>query len=313
MSEIAFEEYFPMAEGPGAGADWLRWRKMAMLWSDSGVVLGVGESPPGSVPPNTGLYFQGWWEPGSVLISSGAVWINGFYAENLVGKTVITPGDDGTIMGVLDPYTEELRLEWGPGLHGDMDRFNTRTDHYWQIGLWELNGYGNTVDQRRFVPPPRQEPPLVEVPEWVPKPYFRSYTGSGIVQVSTTPQWVWLQAIGTGQETAFVPGRNYRVTFFMNSPFGRLGANWGRNSYGECIVGDSRGELPRVRAYHDSLQPGAYQLPARTATIAAPALDASAYAGIIAWLDDNFFTDQWLLDRIRIEVTDIGHGAVAAG
>lgn len=305
MSEIAFEEYFPMAEGPGAKADRWRWRRMARLWSDSGVVR--------RAEPALMLHFHGWVEPGMVALSPGAVWLNGFYGETPFDRWLATPGDDGMVMAVLDPFTETLRLEWAAGLHGDMDVHNAWADHYWQIGLWELNGFGNVTDRRVFIPYPRQAPPLVEVPDFVPRPFSRSYVGSGLVNVSTTPMWIWQQAVGN--DPAFIPGRNYRVTWYFNSPFFREAANWGGLSNAECGLYDSQGErVGRLRAYNDSLQPApGYQLPARTVTAVLPGADAGFHVGVTAWTTMNFTSDSWGLANIRIEVADAGQGAVAEG
>ena len=211
---------------------------MARLWSDSGVVRGVGSE----------INFWGWVDgaPGTVALGDGAVWVNGFYGHTDVGKWLVTPGDDGMVMAVFDPYLEEVRLQYEPGLHGDMDRFNEwDRDHYWMMALWELNGFGNVVDRREFVPNPRQEPPLVEVPAWVPRPFARSWTGAGQVDVSTSPVNVW--ALHFAADPAFVPGRNYRVTFYLNSPFFRQGANWGGPSTCVVQVWDAKGERPGSR------------------------------------------------------------------
>ena len=311
MSEIAFEDYFPMAEGPGAGADRRRWRQMARLWADSGVVR--------RAEAVNMLHFHGWVEPGMVAMSAGAVWLNGFYGESLVDRWLATPGDDGMVMAVLDPFTETVRLEWGPGLHGpDLEPWNNwQVDTYWHAALWELNGFGNVTDRRQFVPPERQPPPLVEVPDFVPKPFFRSYVGSGLVDVSTTPVFIWQQPVGN--DPAFIPGRNYRVTWYFNNPFSRTAANWGGLSNAECALWDHGGErVGRLRAYSDSLQPpfpsGTYQLPARTVTAALNAADAGFSVGVTAWISGaNFVNDQWSLQNIRIEVVDCGHGAIGEG
>jgi hypothetical protein len=305
MSVVPFEEYFPMAEGPGAGADRWRWRRMARLWSDSGVV----RRPEAA----NMLHFHGWVEPGMVALSPGAVWVNGHYGETPYDRWLSTPGDDGMVMAVLDPYQKTVRLEWGPGIHGDMDRFNGWDDHYWQIGLWELNGFGNVVDVRRFIPPERQLPPLVEVPAFVPRPFFAAHVGSGLVNVGTGATWVtlWYPA----GEPGFVPGRNYRVTWYFYSPFQRNAANWGGLSNAECTVDDAQGARARIRAYNDSLQPavpsGTYQLPSRTVSAAFANLDGALQIGVLAWTTQNFTSDDWQPSQIRIELTDVGSGAVA--
>jgi hypothetical protein len=310
MSDIAFEESFPMAEGPGAGADRWRWRRMARLWADSGVVR--------RAEAVNMLHFHGWQEPGLVAISAGAVWMNGFYGESLVDRWLSTPGDDGMVMAVLDPFEKTVRLEWGPGIHGDMDRFNAWSDHYWQLGLWELNGFGNVTDVRKFVPPERQLPPLVEVPDFVPKPFFRRYQGNGLVTVSTTPQFIWTVPVASdpGQVPIgdFVPGRNYRVTWYFHSPFWRDANNWGGLSNAECALWDHGGERTgRLRAYSVQLGPAGptSALMARTVSAVLPAADAGFSVGVTAWTTQNFTADTWGMQNIFIEVTDVGHGAVA--
>ena len=48
-------------------------------------------------------------------------------------------------------------------------------------------------------------------------------------------------------------------------------------------------------------------------SLAVADVDGGGQALVTAWLTNQFFTDTWDLARVRIEVTDVGSGAVAAG
>jgi hypothetical protein len=312
MSSVELEQYFPMAEGDGAGADEWRWRRMGRLWSDNGVVR--------REEPWLQLNFHGWVEnqPGLVVISGGAVWVDGFYGDTPFDRWLSTPGDDGMVCAFLMPTGNPLdgrarvELRFEPGYHIDAEWGQVeREDMWWLIPLWELNGFGNVTDRRRFIPPERQPPPLVEVPAEVPRPFFRSYVGPNFIDVHTSPVDVWVQ--GFGSDPDFVPGRNYRVTLYFNGPFFRTGnANWDGASICEPAIQDWKGVRATARIYGDWLQPGAYQLPTRSITFAVNDLDAGALFVVRAWTAHSFIMDTWVLGNSRVEVSDCGGGAVAA-
>jgi hypothetical protein len=194
---------YPMAEGPGAGADMTRWRRMGLLWSDDGVVRDVGSA----------LAFWGWVDgaPGTVALGDGALFLNGFYARNENGKWLLTPGDDGTIVATLDTSidAQRLTLDWVPDLHG-WGGGGSLVTPWWQIPLWELNGHNQPVtDRRNMIPPIPPPPPVTDIPTWVPRGYFGTVNGPGTavgLPVGNTTLVSWDPA-GDGR---WVPGRLQR-------------------------------------------------------------------------------------------------------
>jgi hypothetical protein len=166
MTSIELDTYFPFDAGPGADTGMRRWRKMAPLWLASGVVRGVSQE----MNPN-------YWDVAAQVfhVGLGAVWVDGFYGEATVGKVVATPGNDGFVVAVLDPFLQQVRLEFAPGLHGDLDVHNS-PDSYWHIPLFEIWPDGRWADRRRYVSPEPQVG-LAEIPPWVPRGHL--YTARG--------------------------------------------------------------------------------------------------------------------------------------
>jgi hypothetical protein len=206
MSEVSdpMDLAFPMAEGPGAGADMARWRRMASLWSDDGVVRGVGNQ----------FNFWGWVDgaPGTIAIGDGALWVNGFYAANEVGKWLLTPGDDGMIFAELLMAEQEVRIRFAPGAHGPPVH---DPNGYWSLNLWELHGHGQPVTDRRFlIPPVPPPPPVTEIPAYVPRGYLASAVGpsTAVALPSGASTLVAWDSAGDGR---FVPGRLYRALAYV--------------------------------------------------------------------------------------------------
>ncbi len=189
----AFNTYWPMDDGPGANSGVVRWRKMARLWAHDGVVRGVGGE--------LGLVN---WDQGTqeATVQLGAVWVDGFYAENPHDVRLRVPSNVGLVVARLDPGAQRVSLAWKEGpSHGP----TPDPDGLWEVPLWYL--WGDWADDRRpFVQPGKG---LAELPPHVPRravyatgPDTAVDVGIGGAIIGTFTDWV----------PGWVPGRAYRVT-----------------------------------------------------------------------------------------------------
>ena len=230
-----FDTYFPLDTGPGANTGQARWRKMARVWCDGGVARGVG----GTDGTTSGREFgwRGWWnnQPGHCLIDAGGAWVNGFYGE--LGITpyrwigLDTPGDHGIIKARLDPVNSQVQImfEAWYGLHED-------PDGYFEIPLWELQGFGNVIDRRRIVPI-EQEFGMAEIPPWVPWGHGGSFVGPA-AQVDLVDGQGVFSAFLDWTGDYFEAGRDYRITAYafptgVPSGLGQYGADVVANQWPE--------------------------------------------------------------------------------
>jgi hypothetical protein len=211
------EEYFPMAVLPGAHSTVARWRKMARTWCSSG----VDRRSPRFEP-----FF--WDQPNATfLLGPGAVWVNGFYAENSQAVVLQVPGGTGLIVARLQPEIQEVRLLWRPGATTGDELHDP--EGWWDVPLFELrDADGMWWDRRRLVPIPPAPPPVTEMPAWVPR---------GLIGVSIGPASQWGPASGNVHVAypftwpRFVPGRHYRLNMW---------AWWTQQSAGTNIGGQVR-------------------------------------------------------------------------
>lgn len=200
MSNVDMDHYWPMAEGPGAGAEFARWKRMAMLWSKNGVVRGRGEQ----------LQFHGWVEPGLVAIGSGAVWLMCAYGEQGLDPFrhtwISAPGDDGMIVAVMDEGSQLMRIDYQAGFHGG-DFINPNGSG--QMNLWELQGFGTVIDRRRYVPDVPPPPPVTVIPDRVPGRIVTATTNfeQAIVGDGANPLVLYV-----GWRGDYVPNRHWRFT-----------------------------------------------------------------------------------------------------
>lgn len=196
------DQYLPFASGPGALTMMAGWRRMARLWCSSGVVRGVGQELVQRNP--------GWVEPGIFALYSGAVWVNGFYAEHNAPEIwLTTPGDDGLIVAELDLERPpgQIQFVYRQGLH----EVHQDPNGFWQTPLWDLRGYGNAVDRREFVPPP---PPLAteDLPAWVPRGLLTVANQQGELLLNPGEN-VLVNYVY--EHSRFAPGRHFRFTAYV--------------------------------------------------------------------------------------------------
>jgi hypothetical protein len=276
---------FPMAEGPGAGADMARWRLMACVWSDDGVVRGVGDQ----------FHFHGWQEPGVVALGPGAVWVNGFYARNEAAKLLLVPGDDGSILATIDTNLQRCTLDWADGLHG-WGGGGSQVTPWWQIPIWELHGHGQPVtDRRNLIPPVPPPPPITEIPAWVPRGYFGTVFGpTTTVQlpVGATDLVTWDPAA----DGRWVVGRVHRYTAHV--PWIR-GPGTGQVRFFLTAAGYSE----RVSWGEVFVDPGGFDCWAGTASFI---VRAEAGMQVRVWAQVNFGTLTVPASIIRLDIEDAG-------
>lgn len=194
----AFNTYWPMDDGPGANSGVVRWRKMARLWAHDGVVRGVGGE--------LGLVN---WDQGTqeATVQLGAVWVDGFYAENPHDVRLRVPSNVGLVVARLDPGAQRVSLAWKEGpSHGP----TPDPDGLWEVPLWYL--WGDWADDRRpFVQPGKG---LAELPPHVPR---RGHFVTGpVTQVDvgggTSPTEGHIMSVLMDSVPGWQPGRAYRVS-----------------------------------------------------------------------------------------------------
>lgn len=131
---MALLTVWPTDGADGSVADEARWRKMARLWSPSGVRAGVGSE---MVPTLAGL---------NLTVRSGGCWIDGHYCE-LGTDQVLPVTADGLAVVRFDPVANTAELLWRAGT-GIVPTMNPS-------GVWELPiavvGSSFMADRRMFV------------------------------------------------------------------------------------------------------------------------------------------------------------------
>jgi hypothetical protein len=162
------EEYFPMEVLPGAHSTVARWRKMARQFCSTGV-------------DRRGPRFEPFfWDQANArfMLGPGAVWVNGFYAENTQAAVLEVPGGDGLIVARLQPEIQEIRLLWRPGANPG-DGLKDPEGWYDAELFWLRNADGYWTDERRMVPLPWLPPPVTEMPAYVPRGFIGRQVGPG--------------------------------------------------------------------------------------------------------------------------------------
>jgi|HubBroStandDraft_6_1064221.scaffolds.fasta_scaffold01226_9 hypothetical protein len=302
MSTVEMDHYWPMAEGPGAGADFARWRRMASIWSNrSGVVRDVGDQ----------FHFNGWVEPGMVSIGSGAVWATCAYGEMGLDPYrhlwLSAPGDDGMVVAVMDPTAGHVRLEFQPGYHGgDWSDPSGGT----QMNLWELSGFGTVTDRRRYVPEPAPPPPITVIPPHVPGRIVTAqeldvgWTGGD----GGNPMVMYL-----GWRPDYVAPRHYRFTFDMRQDnWNATSTNgWGYAGTLFAFVRDQTGVRMRFKMggpQTGSTQAGVVRLEAKVITFVCP----NCWGDLVAAFEQRVEATQaggawaYAAGCLRIEAEEIG-------
>lgn len=113
---MAVMNVWPTDAGDGSVSNEPKWRKMARVWSPSGVVAGAGgELAPTLAAPN-------------LTIKAGAAWVDGHYCE-LVADTVLTATANGLAVVRFDPAANTAEVLW-------RDAATTPTQN--PTGVWEL-------------------------------------------------------------------------------------------------------------------------------------------------------------------------------
>jgi hypothetical protein len=123
---------WPTDQAPGNVSSEPAWRKMAKLWAPSGVVARtLNEMNPTLVGGP------------AIRVDTGAVWIDGHYAENPVAATIASVGD-GLLVCRFDPATGTAELVYRPGVTTP-----TQTVATWEVPIAQILA-GALVDRRAF-------------------------------------------------------------------------------------------------------------------------------------------------------------------
>lgn len=312
MSTVELDGYWPMAEGPGAGASQDRWRRMACLWSRTGVVHsnmtagGIGEA----------FHFHGWVEPGMVSIGTGAAWIHAAYGESGLDPVhhhwLATPGDDGMVVLAYDPFVGRLFMSYQAGNHNLGESINP--DGYVQIPIWELHGFGTVTDRRTYIPDAPPPPPVTVIPEWVPNRINTEDTNPSQVIFGNggTPLITYL-----GWRADYVAGRHWRFTFDLgrDNYNATSTAGWGYSGELWCVVADVSGVRSRFKMGGPSggnppQQAGTGWIPAKTVTFTVTSCWAELRAYFEQVVHDNGMGAAWGYgaQALRIEAEELGSG-----
>jgi hypothetical protein len=142
-----FDETFPWDPGYGAQANAARWRKMGKLWAPDGVVQGYLNqlNCTGTLP--------------NVQIQTGAVFVNGYYAE-VQNPQSFTMGTNGTIVAQVNYANEVAALiyrdtitDYGTGGFQQDQPGVVTTPNIWEIPIWGVSGGTTLLDLRNLINP----------------------------------------------------------------------------------------------------------------------------------------------------------------
>jgi hypothetical protein len=272
---VAMDSFFPMPEGPGADVMFDRWRQMAMLWAPSGIVRGVGEE--------LGAFWDGVTD--QLIISSGAVWVNGVFGELATAKWYGIPGMIGLLVARFDPARNNLEVVFKEGAgHICVED----PDGWWEIPLYRINGAGSWGDERVFTPPIIPPPPVTEMPAYTPRGHI--LTGSWpdvLTDISPGSQEIFFWNISS--HPRFIPGRNYRFNLAVGRQrvqrIGDAQFSWAGNMWWR--VTDDAGERFRTFIHNGGLQGMSFQPANSSSFIVAPTHNNASF-GI--WHDSTAIT-----------------------
>lgn len=268
---------------PGAHSTITRWRRMAQHWCSTGVDRRSAAFQP--------FY---WDQAGQVLaLGPGAVWVNGFYAENSQGVIIATPGNNGIVVARYQPELQEVRLVWRPGVvpGGEIKD----PEGWYETPLIWLGSPEGWRDMRRLVPIPVTAPPVTEMPPWVPR---------GIIGVAIGPGATFPPGAGNvlvaypSTYPRFVPGRAYRVTCHT---WWTSGGGSGQVRFWTSDAVGLRSSIVLWGGFADSSQ-GVV----RTASVVVPNFGASAVAVITAEGGTPWPFLTFEAGSSRIEIEDVG-------
>jgi hypothetical protein len=235
------DDYFPMEVPPGAHSTIVRWRKMARQWCVPGVVRShLGPSPQ---EPNS-LMVWSWDRDGSATgtpytatIAPGGCWVSGFYGVARNHTQLVCPGT-GLVVCRFDPTIQDILFVFRNGL-GPGQEFKD-PNGAWELPLAYLDDAAGTItDLRRFIPLPSMDPPITELPAWLPRGFQTIYTGPE-TQVDTDFAGADVVVGYPGWEGWYIPGRHLRCSLYCSA--------WSLG--GQAMVHfwarDTRGEQARV-------------------------------------------------------------------
>jgi hypothetical protein len=91
------DSYFPFDSGTGSIATPAHWRSMSRNWQPPGVIPGIANQCNPTIAGSV------------VTVGTGAMWIDGFYGEITVAKTVSVSGN-GMVVGRADPNDRTVKI-----------------------------------------------------------------------------------------------------------------------------------------------------------------------------------------------------------
>lgn len=129
--------FYPFNKNQGTGANAANWGKMARLWAADGVVAGEGNE--------LNAVLGG----GNITLDTGAVWVEGFYGENLNPTVVTGVSNNGLLTARLDYQNNEIGIVYQDGTTVSLTQIY---GNVWDIPLYQISN-GVLVDQRSFTSP----------------------------------------------------------------------------------------------------------------------------------------------------------------
>lgn len=130
------ELYFPFDQGKGETANQQNWRSMARLWYPSGIVPYYNGMCACSYATTGG---------GTVTVQTGALWIDGFYAELLNTKTLNPVSGTGQVVVHMDPSQRTVDVRFVSG----QTKPTQVVGGIWEIPLMQLTS-GVAKDARQY-------------------------------------------------------------------------------------------------------------------------------------------------------------------
>lgn len=166
------DNYFPFDVGAGQAATSDRWRHMARLWYQSGVVPGYANQCRPTIAGSV------------VTIDLGALWIDGFYGEITIAKTVSVSGS-GQVVARMDPTGRDIILVFVSGQNSPTQNLTG----IYEVPLAQVAS-GVLTDIRQFSVPLRL-PTHTVVAETLMRP-----TGNSITASTNATTWLNWWAMG---------------------------------------------------------------------------------------------------------------------
>jgi hypothetical protein len=205
LSIVSFDEFYPYDANYGSTSTSARWRKMAQLWAQDGVVSYRGSGLAGSISSTT------------ATLAAGAVWIKGMYAEFAESQSFNVGTTGGLICAHMDVSASIINLYYNASTSTPVQTYPT--GNVWELPLFQVSA-GSTptlTDLRVFTTTPFWQQGISYTPVW--STYGSSPTqpvlGNGTLMAYYTKNHTMVEVdmlLTPGSTTTYGAGTGYQFT-----------------------------------------------------------------------------------------------------